>query len=162
MEWPLLDCDFPEELAEPELDATNWEETSSQFSSRAESVAREELEAEIERLIQTLNLQHVWDSEGGNAYTEDTLNRTIAFLMVQSDWLWDVYGVKAPVPMIGPGPNGTIDLYWKQPAWELLINIPAGSSEPATFYGHNYGSQKIKGSFDPDKVTGGIIEWLML
>ena len=83
------------------------------------------------------------------------------FLLAQSKQFRKICGHFPPAPRIGPGPNGSVDLYWKEKDWELLINIPAGSGRMATFYGDDYGAQKIKGSFDPSSFNYGIIPWLI-
>jgi hypothetical protein len=64
-----------------------------------------------------------------------------------------------PAPSITPGPNGSADLHWEQPAWALLVNIPAGDAF-ATFYGDAQGSGRIKGNLDPKVWNLGIITWL--
>jgi hypothetical protein len=101
------------------------------------------------------------DDEDAPGYSRTALNRARVFLTAQSAQLRKVYGVFAPVPDLGSGPNASIDLHWKRKDWELLVNIPASGNEPATFYGDNYGLQKIKGSFDPITFNHGVIAWLM-
>ena len=81
---------------------------------------------------------------------------------MEAEGLWESWGMRLPVPRIGPGPEGSIDLHWKQPSWELLVNIPADANEMATFYGDNYGVQKIRGTLDPQKFNLGIAAWLMI
>ena len=66
-----------------------------------------------------------------------------------------------PTPRIASGPDASIDLHWKQKEWELLVNIPKDDSQMAVFYGDDYGSSKIKGSFDPETINLGIVNWLM-
>jgi hypothetical protein len=137
------------------------EEIPSKASGREAEVVQRELEAEIERSKDILQLADDWDGEESSGYSPVTLNRAIAFLKTHSAGLWRSYGARLPIPTIGPGPAGSIDIYWKRRTWELLVNIPPTQEEPATFYGNDYGSQKIKGSFDPTKYTLGIAIWLM-
>ncbi len=120
-----------------------------------------ELKAEIERAGNILSLQEDWDGEGSIAYSKDTLDRAVKFLASHSDFLWKKCGLYPPVPTIGPGPEGSIDLHWRRGSWELLVNIPSDPNEMAVFYGDNYGVQKIKGSFDPNTVNVGLAAWLM-
>ncbi len=56
---------------------------------------------------------------------------------------------------------GSIDLHWKQPTWELLVNIPAEETRRAAFYGDDYGAGAIKGSGDAGRHNFGLLEWLM-
>jgi hypothetical protein len=101
------------------------------------------------------------DDEEASSFSSEALIRAKAFLLAQSEQFRKICGYFPPTPRIGPGPNGSIDLYWKEKDWELLINIPAESGKMATFYGDDYGAQKIKGSFDPSSFNYGIIPWLI-
>ena len=118
------------------------------------------LKAEIAQARKILELSNDWDGAGSQAYSEDTFNRATAFLNSHSEYL-NKHGLSLPVPNIGPGPDGSIDLHWKRPSWELLVNIPARADEMAVFYGDNYGVQKIRGSLDPSTFNFGIATWLM-
>ena len=120
------------------------------------------LKVGIEQARRILELSDNWDGEGSPGYSEDTFNRATTFLTTHARWLWESHCVRLPVPMIGPGPDGTVDLHWKEPSRELLVNIPADANEMATFYGDNYGTQKISGSVDPNNFNFGIIAWLWL
>ena len=64
------------------------------------------------------------------------------------------------MPQINPGPDGSIDLFWDQPTLELLVNIPANSTQEASFYGEDRRSH-IKGSFDTSERGIGVVFWLM-
>jgi hypothetical protein len=64
-------------------------------------------------------------------------------------------------PDIAPGPDGSIDLHWDYPAYEMLINIPRDESSMAGFYGDDRGRISIKGKFDPSQVNEGLLLWLM-
>ena len=101
------------------------------------------------------------DDEDAFLYSNDTLLRAKNFLLAQSKQFREICGYFPPAPRIGPGPNESIDLYWKEKGWELLINIPAEDGKMATFYGDDYGSQKIKGSFDPNSFHYGIVPWMI-
>ena len=101
------------------------------------------------------------DEEDTSAFSSETLLRAKTFLLGQSKQFRKICGHFPPVPRIGSGPNGSVDLYWKEKDWELLINIPAEDGKMATFYGDDYGAQKIKGSFDPNSFNYGIVPWLI-
>ncbi len=119
----------------------------------------EKLQAEVDR-TKILSLEDDWDGEGSGRYSEETVNRAIQFVKAQAKELLKV-GLCIPIPRIGAGPDGSIDLHWKQSAWELLVNIPAAPGKMATFYGDDYKSQKIRGSVDPVTFNWGIAAWLM-
>jgi hypothetical protein len=151
----------PEELTKEKEQVVAWEDAVGRSSARAVRVAQRGLEAEIERSKQILTLQAELASGGTTVYSEDTLHRSIAFLVAHSEWLRRSCGLKLPTPAIGIGPNGSVDLYWKEPTRQLLINMPAKADELATFYG-NYGIQKIRGSFDLRKLQYSIAAWLAM
>ena len=142
-----------------------WSETkdapATQSKFRTESSSNIALKAEIEQAKRILELEDDWDGEGSLGYSEDTFNRAIEFLTTHVERLWDTHRIRLPIPRIGPGPDGSIDLHWKQPSWELLVNIPAAANERATFYGDNYEAHEIRGSLDPKNFNLGIATWLM-
>jgi|SRR5690242_3247331 len=61
-----------------------------------------------------------------------------------------------------PGPDGSVDVHWKNPARELLINIPADLNEPASFYGDDYGKFSIKGKMDTSSLHPSVLMWLLI
>lgn len=151
----------PEELTEEKEHVVAWEDTAGTSASRAVKVTQRGLEAEIERSKQILASQAELASEGMTVYSMDTLNRSVAFLAEHNERLWRSCGLNLPIPTIGVGPNGSVDLYWKERTRQLLINIPANADELATFYG-NEGIQKIRGSFDPKNWQYNIAAWLAM
>ena len=120
-----------------------------------------ELEAEIEAAKSILKLPDNWDGEGSPRYSRATLEQAIAFVRMHMEHLWEASGINAPLPCINPGPMGSIDLHWKQPTWELLVNISAEETQPATFYGDDYGAGVIKGTVHSGQSNFGLLEWLM-
>ncbi|SRR5260221_4778014 len=135
-----------------------WEDTP-QASSRLLKTQCQEVEAEIAHAKDILRLPELDDKE--SLYSEETLDRAVAFMKTHIEWVWRSYGTKAPIPTIGPGPHGRVDLYWEQPSWRLLVNIPATKDALATFYADDYGRQKTRGSVDPNKFSVTIAACLM-
>jgi hypothetical protein len=120
------------------------------------------LEAEIESAQEKLTaLADNWDGEGSAEYSKETINNAAEFLMSQDLLLRKICGMSLPVPQINPGPDGSIDLFWKQPTWELLVNVPANSNQAASFYGEDQTGHTIKGSLDTSEPNLGVIVWLM-
>jgi len=140
-----------------ENDFEVWPQVPTQTS---EPPRNEELQTEIEKAKKILELTNDWDGQGAESYASDTFDRAITFLAAHSDFLKQ-FGLALPVPHIGAGPNGSIDLHWKSASWELLVNVPADMTKMASFYGDNYGVQKIKGSVDPKTCNPGLAAWLM-
>ena len=124
----------------------------------ADKTEDQALRSEINRAKQMLETER--DDEGP-IFSTETLSTAAFFLTAQSNQFRQIFGSFPPAPAIGPGPNASVDIYWKQESWELLVNFPAESNRPATFYGDNYGIQKIKGSLDTKSFNNGIIQWLM-
>lgn len=135
-----------------------WESSPAPSFRKPEDV---DLEKEIGRAKEILQLSHNWDGEGSVSYSQNTLDRAVAFLKSHSNKAHELCGIYPAVPRIGPAEGGSIDLHWKEEKWELLVNIPVNETGMAVFYGDDYGVQKIKGSFDPRNVNIGIVAWLM-
>jgi hypothetical protein len=147
----------------PDLDGDGWtvklgDDLDLKKARTRHAMVLGALDAEFNRATGLLELGHDWDGEGSSGYSTITLNRSIQFLKHHATYLWQTLGVDCPVPKMGPGPNGTIDIHWKEHNWELLVNIP--ETGVAAFYGDDYGKQKIKGSLEPEKFNSGIAEWL--
>lgn len=84
-----------------------------------------------------------WNDENGSPYTLEVLERAILFIEKHTP---------PDVPDIMPGPEGSIDVHWKTPKYELLVNIPDNPTAPNTYYGDNYGDFTIKGSFNSTEI----------
>ncbi len=144
----------------PTAETVQWARETNTVEKWTQQEEDRELKAEIEQAKHLLRLAHNWDEEGSSAYSKDTLDRAVAFLTTHSAKGHALCSSYPPTPKIGPGPDGSIDLHWKQKTWELLVNIPAADTQMAVFYGDDYGTAKIKGSFDPKIVNLGIVAWL--
>jgi hypothetical protein len=140
---------------EMEPEVTGWEPKGDQSVDKR---IDDPLRAEITRAQEMIGIPNA--DEDSLVYSRETINVAIEFLRAQSAQFHKMYSYCPPVPLIGPGPDGSVDLHWKQEKWELLVNIPAGINQQATFYGDDYGIQMIKGTLSPKKVNYGIIAWL--
>jgi hypothetical protein len=146
------------EWATEPVESTDW---TTEEDRPATEFPGADLDAEIRQAKKILQLPDDWDGQGSPRYSAVVLDRATAFLATHLREVWERFGVSCSIPKIGPGPDGSIDLHWKRPSWELLVNIPADGDAMAAFYGDNYGTQKIKGSLDPRKFNLGIATWLM-
>ncbi|HSH80759.1 MAG TPA: hypothetical protein VLA19_19700 [Herpetosiphonaceae bacterium] len=113
----------------------------------------------IEESRWILDLADDWDGEGSPAYALDTWRRATEFLLNSILRQWEYFGVSISPPNIDPGPNGSVDLHWKTPTHELLINIPADSSEPAGYYGDSRAGRVTKGSLDTSTPNQWLLMW---
>lgn len=119
-----------------------------------------QLDEAIEESRQILELRDNWDGEGGEAYLESTWQRAVDILYRFHEWTSRV-GKTARVPVIGPGPNGSIDLHWKSEQIELLLNVPKDTDALGEFYGDDYGKFSIKGTFDTEEIVEPLLRWLV-
>lgn len=103
-----------------------------------------------------------FDDEGSPGYDEAVWQRAVEFVVANALRLWHQRRLVAPVPAIGPGPYGSIDLHWRLPRRELLINVPVEADSSFDFYGHD-GSfgQAVKGRLDRADDNGWLMQWLM-
>jgi hypothetical protein len=145
----------------PTAETVQWARETYEVAKWKRQEEDRELKAEIEQAAGLLKLPQDWDGEGSSAYSRGAFDRAVTFLSNHSAKGYDLRSSFPPPPRIGPGPDGSIDLHWKQKTWELLVNIPADDTQMAVFYGDDFGAAKIKGSFDPKAVDLGIINWLM-
>lgn len=109
-----------------------------------------DIDAAIQEAQTILELQDDWDGEGSPGYAESTLRRAIDFLLLNTSRAWECCGIRTQAPVIGPGPDGSIDIHWKTSTRKLLVNIPADSNKAATFYGDDRTSR--------DGATSNVIE----
>jgi hypothetical protein len=63
-------------------------------------------------------LPNDWDGEGAITPTRASLGNTLRLLESLCETLPDL-----PAPDMGPCANGSVDLYWKEPEFTLLMNV---------------------------------------
>ena len=98
---------------------------------------------EFVRAQKILSCPQDWDDENSPPYTREVLERAILFIERHTP---------PDVPDIEPGPKGSIDVHWKTSNYELLVNIPNDPTSPNTYYGDDYGSFTVKGSFKSTEI----------
>lgn len=110
-----------------------------------------------------LDLQEDWDGQGSPGYREATWRRASDFLLGSALRLWQECDARTPAPTVRKGPWGSIDLHWKTPTRELLINVPADPTEPADYYGDDGSDgQPIKGTLDLEQDGDHLLRWLVV
>jgi hypothetical protein len=154
--WPIEEENARPYLKRPETPVV-WKDTSL-FSRRTEAV--NDLRKLIADSAAILTCRDDSD-EGFVPYSQKTLDRAIAFLTPYTEWAPASLGVSVPLPRLLPGPSGSIDVHWKNEKKELLVNIPADKSVPASFYGDDYGKLFIKGTLDAASLHLSILMWLL-
>ncbi len=117
----------------------------------------EELYNEIEKSKYILNLKDNFDEEGSEGYKKETWIRAIGFIARLFEFALIKGFVKIPQPKIYHGPSGSIDIYWENEDFNLLINIPKLNTKLASYSGENTIGEKVKGEFDDSKINYGLI-----
>lgn len=114
----------------------------------------------IDKSRYILDLNDDWDEEGSPGYEEQVWRRAVDFLSSTAVQLWTTSGLVTEAPRITPGPDGSIDVHWRIPNHELLLNVPANPQEPAAYYGDNSRGHIVKGSLDPSAENKWLFVWL--
>lgn len=116
---------------------------------------------EIARSQSILALEDDWDGEGSPSYAKGTWNRAIALLVDDAISLWDEHGIVVASPRVLAGPHGSIDLHWRTPKRELLVNVPEDPAEPVSYYGDDgQGRYPIEGKLDPNQANRWLLLWM--
>jgi hypothetical protein len=102
-----------------------------------------------------------FDGEGSPSYDQAVWLRAVVFVVSNALRLWQDRGIAIPAPDIGPGPWGSVDVHWRRPGRELLLNIPVNEHEPIDYYGHD-GSfvHDVRGALDPEDDNSWLMQWL--
>ena len=160
-EWHVKchDARWEQRSADESCASHGWRDSVT-CTRRLRPSARRESSKVIQESRQLLRLRQGWDGEGALPIEEATWIRAVEFLERQARCLWD-RGCVLPSPDITPVPDGSIDLHWDRPGFELLINIPRDPSSPAEFYGDNRGWICIRGHLDTAQFNQGLVLWLM-
>lgn len=113
----------------------------------------------IEKSRYILRLKENCDDENSTEYDFDVWKKTILFVAKLSTKIYKTCGQIIKSPKIYHGPNGSIDVYWENESFNLLINIPKKGL--GTFYGDNYGNNKSEGFFDPVIINIAVFPFLI-
>lgn len=119
---------------------------------------------QIERAIKTsefiLGLPENWDEEGSPKYLKETWNAATQFVRKTALLYKKEVGKWINAPKITPGPDGSIDVRWKNSKRSILVNFPANSITPADFYGSDKQIDVIKGTLNLSSQNHWILQWL--
>jgi len=120
------------------------------------------LSKEITRSVKKiLSLSNDFDDENSKSYQVETVDRAIMFVKKLAISALKVNNTIIPVPKILPGPDGSIDVCWKQDAFSLLINFPAEAEELPTYFGEDTVGNTTEGTFDGSKLDQVFLFWLL-
>jgi len=108
-----------------------------------------------------LSLEKTNDDEGSTDYKKETLNRATTFVKKLAISALKVNNTIIPTPKILPGPDGTIDVCWKEENFALLINFPDDEHELPTYFGEDESGNSTEGSFDGSKLDQVFLFWFL-
>lgn len=103
-----------------------------------------------------LKLKNNWDEEGSVGYKKETLVQAIKFLMLYAECIKNERDIIIDAPKFLPSANGSIDLLWRNPNYDLIINIPSYPNKIAKFYGDDRKHTQINGKFEFNNFNQGI------
>jgi len=136
--------------------------TSVAFIERYRDVTqnRARLESLIVASRHMLELTPDWDDEGAVGYLESTWERAVRF--ISEITAPSISGTMRSValPKITPGPEGSIDIRWKEQRRTLLVNFPADDRLAPDFFGSDRGVDSIKGTLDLSSQNLWLLIWL--
>jgi hypothetical protein len=146
-------CDnWSEEHSQPRL--TRWikkREVASawKFKDRSVSAVSSKLTQAIEAAAERLRaLEEDWDDQGAQPIREETIQRAARFLHLAAAQL-AARGTELPIPRISPCADGSVDLFWKDGEFRLLMNVQPGETV-SDFYGEGPEGVQVKGPFQPE------------
>lgn len=122
---------------------------------------QESLEVAIARSLSMLDIIPDSHEENMSGYSEDTWSRATGLLQAVSIEYWLKNRKVMAIPRIAPGPDGTIDIYWRIPILRLIINVPKEANSPANYYGES--PKGIKEGYLSTSDTNAwvqLLEWL--
>jgi hypothetical protein len=115
----------------------------------------------VEKSEYILHLPDDWDDEGSPHYERETWERAVKFVLRNAVELWRKERVRAEPPAVQNGPEGSIDIHWRSPGAELLINVPSTPDRPATFHGLNKSARiETKGNLDISAPNEWLLMWI--
>jgi hypothetical protein len=108
-----------------------------------------------------LALPEDFDEENSKIYQVETVDRAVLFVKKLAISALKVNNTVIPAPKILPGPDGSIDVCWKQDTFSLLINFPAEAEDLPTYFGEDTLGNTTEGSFDGSKLDQVFLFWLL-
>lgn len=137
------------------------------YIKRKRHIISSDFEEKINQRIDHISsLEANWDEEGGIPYNQDPLDRMKSFVLNLKKELFERYNIPLTFPYILPGPEGSIDIHWKNNQFTLLINIPNIANEEITIAGyenkfHNR-RNVIKRSTDYQSALRELLLWFSI
>ncbi len=115
---------------------------------------------EIEKSKYILDLKDDYDDEGAESYSYEIWEKATKFLIDNAKEIFFQKQKVIDTPRILHGPNGSIDILWKNSEYRLLINIDSDST--LSFYGDYYKeSKKFEGEDKLESVSSKFLQYFL-
>jgi hypothetical protein len=118
------------------------------------------VEESIESSRGILGLGDNWDDDGAKAVPRDTWERAAGFVRKVARDVYRRTRREVPAPKISPCVDGSVDIFWQNGQFKLLINIP-DKAMPLEFYGETSSGSNLKGTIPSDERDLGMLCLLM-
>lgn len=115
------------------------------------------LEKNINESKYILELGDDFDGEGSIGYSVETWTRAILFISKQFNYFFKKFNIILPSPKIFHGPDGSIDMLWKQNEKIVLLNFPFNEIEKITFSASNANGDNVKGYLMADSNSDSLL-----
>ena len=83
-----------------------------------------------------------WMEDGFTPISGEIIKKTFQFVktILYDFWKSDIH---MEIPEILPCPDGSFDINWEMPNYDMLINIPKEEAEQCDFYGRNFDNKQF-------------------
>jgi hypothetical protein len=129
------------------------------------TVNRQLVQERLGRLISEsrwiLGWHEIMDGKATRPIESRTFSRAISLLTMLAYQAQTDASAEFPLPRISPSPDGSVDLLWESPGFELLVNVPAGPDALATFAGEKANQIRLTGETNPEKPAEILLKWIL-
>lgn len=105
------------------------------------------LQEVIDKSKELLLLEENWDGYDAFTISKDALERACKLLKVLNVHIMTNFKSIMDTPSIDPCADGSVDLFWHDKNYQLLINVNHSIDKLATYYG-KFGGVAVKGVVD--------------
>lgn len=106
-----------------------------------------------------LELGDDWDGERSPGYKPETLERARRLVESLALRILLEKGRVIDLPIVGPGPQGGIDLHWPFERFEALFTVPASPDSPICFFVRNREGSQVEGETHDADLCQLLVEW---
>jgi len=117
----------------------------------------------LERSRAMLGLDFDWDGEGSPGYKEPTWQLAAELVVKTATGYYQSKQKPAPAAVITKGDEGSIDVQWRTPTRNILINVPADLSDDVHYFAHDAGApgHSFGAKLNPRVSNEWLLTWLL-